>query len=110
MRLKGLEPSRITPLVPKTSASTNSATTATCTSYLIMRRKNNNYRKVIRQSLIEVYKRLDLLVLDVPVGCDLDNNEKAATAVLNIRAIESEWILDKELLEEISIIVINPKR
>ena len=110
MRLKGLEPSRITPLVPKTSASTNSATTATCTSYLIMRRKNNNYRKVIRQSLIEVYKRLDLLVLDVPVGADLDNNEKAASAVKNIRAIESEWILDKELLEEISIIVINPKR
>ena len=110
MRLKGLEPSRITPLVPKTSASTNSATTATYTSYLIMRRKNNNYRKVIRQTLIEVYKRLDLLVLDVPVGCDLDNNEKAANAVLNIRAIESEWILDKELLEEISIIVINPKK
>lgn len=75
-----------------------------------MRRKNNNYRKVIRHSLIEVYKRLDLLVLDVPVGADLDNNEKAANAVRSIRAIESEWILDKELLEEISIIVINPKR
>ena len=44
------------------------------------------------------------------MGCDLDNNEKAANAVLNIRAIESEWILDKELLEEISIIVINPKK
>lgn len=58
---------------------------------------------------MEVYKRLDELVLDVPVGADLDSNEKAATAVLAIRAIESEWILDKELLEEISIIAINPK-
>ncbi len=74
-----------------------------------MRKKNNNYKKVIRQSLVEVYKRLDELVLDVPIGADLDSNEKAATAVLSIRAIESEWILDKELLEEISIIAINPK-
>ena len=74
-----------------------------------MRKKNNNYKKVIRQSLVEVYKRLDELVLDVPIGADLDENEKAATAVLSIRAIESEWILDKELLEEISIIAINPK-
>ena len=74
-----------------------------------MRKKNNNYKKVIRQSLVEVYKRLDELVLDVPIGADLDSNEKAATAVLAIRAIESEWILDKELLEEISIIAINPK-
>lgn len=74
-----------------------------------MRRNNKNYRKVLRQSLIEVYKRLDVLLLDVPVGVDLDNNEKAANAVLNIRAIESEWILDNDLLEEISIIAINPK-
>ena len=74
-----------------------------------MRKKNNNYKKVIRQSLVEVYKRLDVLVLDVPIGVDLDKNEKAARAVLSIRAIESEWILDKELLEEISIIAINPK-
>ena len=50
-----------------------------------------------------------MLVLDVPIGADLDKNEKAARAVLSIRAIESEWILDKELLEEISIIAINPK-
>jgi len=74
-----------------------------------MRRNNKNYRKVLRQSLIEVYKRLDVLLLDVPVGVDLDNNVKAANAVLNIRAIESEWILDNDLLEEISIIAINPK-
>ena len=74
-----------------------------------MRRKNNNYRKVLRQTLVEVYKRLDVLLLDVPMGVDLDSNEKAFNAVCNIRAIESEWILDKELLEEISIIAINPK-
>ena len=74
-----------------------------------MRRKNKNYRKVIRQTLVEIYKRLDVLLLDVPTGVDLDSNEKAFNAVCNIRAIESEWILDDELLEEISIIAINPK-
>jgi len=74
-----------------------------------MRRKNKNYRKVIRQTLVEVYKRLDVLLLDVPIGADLDSNEKAFNAVCNIRAIESEWILDNELLEEISIIAIHPR-
>ena len=41
---------------------------------------------------MEVYKRLDELVLDVPIGADLDENEKAATAVLSIRAIELSLI------------------
>lgn len=44
----------------------------------------------------------------VPIGSNLDEDEKAANAVLNIRAIESEWILDKDLLEQVSVIVVNP--
>jgi len=73
-----------------------------------MRRTNNNYRKVIRQTLLEMYKRIDVLLYSVPIGSNLDEDEDAANAVLNIRAIESEWILDKDLLEQVSVIVVNP--
>tara|TARA_R100000458_G_C8089600_1_gene120881 strand:+ start:198 stop:425 length:228 start_codon:yes stop_codon:yes gene_type:complete len=73
-----------------------------------MRRTNNNYRKVIRQTLLEMYKRIDVLLYSVPIGSNLDEDEDAANAVLNIRAIESEWILDKDLLEKVSVIVVNP--
>ncbi len=55
-----------------------------------------------------MYKRIDYFLYSVPIGSNLDEDEKAANAVLNIRAIESEWILDKDLLEQVSVIVVNP--
>ena len=55
-----------------------------------------------------MYKRIDVLLYSVPIGSNLDEDEDAANAVLNIRAIESEWILDKDLLEKVSVIVVNP--
>ena len=40
-----------------------------------MRRTNNNYRKVLRQTLLEMYKRIDYFLYSVPIGSNLDEDE-----------------------------------
>lgn len=66
----------------------------------------------IRTSLVEVQQRIDLLTDSLPLGSTEDDpldeaelTPKHYKTIKDIRSIESEWILDKELRDRYSSVV-----
>lgn len=74
-----------------------------------MTRSNNkpyakHQRAMIQRTLHETYARMELILRDIPDGCDLESNPTAMEAARKIWAIEEEWIIDPRLREELSLI------
>ena len=74
-------------------------------------KKLNAYREQIKRSISEIYDHMtnDLLGW-MPDDQMMDVNTFTAEqeeSILNVQAIESEWILNPELREEISLIQLS---
>lgn len=61
-------------------------------------------QQLIHRTLAETWQRLQYLTDQVPEGVDCEQDKQAREHVLNIWAIEEEWIIDPELRAELSMI------
>ena len=66
--------------------------------------KTRIQQQLIHRTLAETWKRLEHLANKVPEGVNCDEDQEAREHVLNIWAIEEEWIIDPELRAELSMI------
>ena len=59
----------------------------------------------LRRSLAEVYLNIEQLLSVIPDDCDESElNDDQIDAVVNIDAIEQEWILNPDVRNELSVI------
>ena len=61
-------------------------------------------QQLIHRTLAETWQRLQYLSDQVPDGANCEEDHNARKHVLNIWAIEEEWIIDPELRAEMSMI------
>ena len=67
--------------------------------------KEHIYLQNIQRSMIEVYNQIEQLLETIPDDIDeADLTPEQGDAVLAVEAIESEWILDPEIRQEMSCI------
>ena len=67
--------------------------------------KESIYLQNIQRSMIEVYNQIEQLLETIPDDIDeSDLTPEQCDAVLAVEAIESEWILDPEMRQEMSCI------
>lgn len=59
---------------------------------------------MIQRTLAETWKRIEYLVDQVPDNANCEEDKEARINVLNVWAIEEEWIIDPELRAELSMI------
>lgn len=66
--------------------------------------KNRIQHQLIQRTLAETWKRIEYLADQVPEGANCEEDEVARNNVLNVWAIEEEWIIDPALRAEMSMI------
>ena len=66
--------------------------------------KRQQYEDIIGNQLGTLYERMQQAIDDIP-GSHLDDTNPFHQPTINmIRAIEEEWIVDKEMREELSLL------
>jgi len=75
-----------------------------CRPTMRQSQKTKIQQQLIHKTLAETWQRLQYLADKVPEGVNCDEDEEARMNVLNIWAIEEEWIIDPELRAEMSMI------
>jgi len=71
--------------------------------------KQKHQRALIARTLAETWKRIEYLADQVPEGADCEIDLVARNNVLNVWAIEEEWIVDPRLRAELSMIQTTDK-
>jgi hypothetical protein len=66
--------------------------------------KNRIQREMIQRTLAETWKRIEYLADKVPDNANCEEDKEARDNVLNVWAIEEEWIIDPALRAELSMI------
>lgn len=66
--------------------------------------KQRIQQQMIQRTLAETWKRIEYLVDQVPDNANCEEDKEARNNVLNVWAIEEEWIIDPELRAELSMI------
>jgi hypothetical protein len=66
--------------------------------------KNRIQQQLIQRTIVETWQRLQYLVDRVPDDADCEQDEEARNNVLNVWAIEEEWIVDPRQRAELSMI------
>jgi hypothetical protein len=66
--------------------------------------KNRIQQQLIQRTIVETWQRLQYLVDKVPDDADCEQDVEARNNVLNVWAIEEEWIVDPRQRAELSMI------
>ena len=74
------------------------------------RRRDNFYRRLIKDSLHQQWERMGTLLNYIPDGANIDEEGEAKEAANAIYAITEEWVLDPGLREELSPLIVEENR
>lgn len=66
--------------------------------------KQRIQQQMIQRTLAETWKRIEFIADKVPEGANCEEDKEARDNVLNVWAIEEEWIIDPALRAELSMI------
>lgn len=59
---------------------------------------------IFGRSLTDLWRKMELMLQEVPEGANLNTDTKAAHIVQDVWSIEEEWILDPERRAELSLV------
>lgn len=65
------------------------------------------YENIIHRSLYDLYRKMERDIEPLPDLVDLEQEDQANT-VMNVWAVEEEWILDPNKRKALSLIQIEP--